>query len=527
MLAGEVASLGNNFIVTLNAIDCGTGELLAGEQVEAGSKEEVLAALGTAITRMRGELGESLASVEKYDVPIEQATTPSLHALEAFSQGAEQRIRGKDFQAIPFFQRAIELDPEFTLAHARLGTAYSNTNQIQKAHEHWQRAYELLEGVSEPERLYVLAHYYNSLLGDRRKGTEIYEQWIGTYPRDWTPHNNLAVSLGFMGQYERELHHALEAARLGGDNAFARSNVFFAYFNLGRIDEARAALEETLAQGFGEDELAFDRAFLAAYAGDRDGLLASLESWTGTPSEPFKLQLLGTFEARYGRLAESRALARRQTELAANYSGDEGVAQAKLDLAYRLMDFGYAEEPVELAREAVGLSSDRGTLAGATGVLARLGDPAEVEALIGELERRWPQNTFVQEIDIPAARAGLALRDGDADEAIHVLETPRPFEAASLFVIQLRGEAYLQAGRPAEAVVEFEKLVSLDHIFPFWQIHSLAHLWLARAHLANGDAEAARTSYERFLEIMVDADEGIPMIEKARSEYATIPGVRG
>ena len=307
MLSGEVANLGANFIVTLNAIDCGTGELLVGEQVEAKSKEEVLAALGTAVTRMRGQLGESLASVEKYDVPIEQATTPSLEALEAFSQAAEQRMKGKDFQAIPFFERAIELDPGFALAHGRLGTAYNNTNQTQKAHEHWQRAFELVDGVSEPERLYILAHYYNSFLGNRRKGAEIYEQWISIYPRDWTPHNNLAVSYNFMGQYERELEHALEAARLGGNNLFARSNVHFAYCNLNRLDEARAALEETLAQGFSEDELAFDRAYIAAYADDKAGVLASLEPWTSTPSEPFKLFLVGNLEARKGRMAESRA----------------------------------------------------------------------------------------------------------------------------------------------------------------------------------------------------------------------------
>ncbi len=527
MLSGEVANLGANFIVTLNAIDCGTGELLVGEQVEATSKEQVLAALGTAVTRMRGQLGESLASVEKYDVPIEQATTPSLEALEAFSQAAEQRMKGRDFQAIPFFERAIELDPGFALAHGRLGTAYNNTNQNQKAHEHWQRAYELVDGVSEPERLYILAHYYNSLLGDRRKGAEIYEQWISVYPRDWTPHNNLAVSYNFMGQFDRELEHAREAVRLGGNNLFARSNLTLAYSNLGRVDEAKEFIAETLAQGFSEEELAFDLAYMAAHDRDLDGVRSALEPWTSTPSEPFKLFLVGNLEAAAGRLAESRALSRRETELAANYSGDEGVAQAKLNMAYRLLAFGYVDEPARLAREAIELARDLATLQNATAILSRLGDPAEVGLLIDELAERWPQNTFTQEVFIPSARASLALRAGDADEALHVLETPRPFEQSHLTVIELRGKAYLAAGRPAEAVAELERLVLLDHVFPFWEIHSLAHLWLARAHLANGDEAAARAAYETFLELMANADEGIPEIEKARQEYSTIPGASG
>ena len=203
------------------------------------------------------------------------------------------------------------------------------------------------------------------------------------------------------------------------------------------------------------------------------------------------------------------------------------MAQAKLNLAFRLLDFGYEEEPVRLAREALDLARDPQTMENATTILSRLGDSAEVETLIAEMQERWPQNTFTQEVHIPSARASLALREGDADEAIHVLETPRPFEDAFLQVLELRGRAYLAAGRPAEAVAEFEKLVALDHIFPFWQVHSLAHLWLARAHLANNDADTARAAYERFLEIMQNADEGIPEIEKARQEYATIPGVKG
>lgn len=527
MLSGEVDPLGTSFIVTLNAIDCGTGELLVGQQVEAESKEKVLGALGSAVTKMRTDLGESLASVEKFDVPIEQATTPSLEALEAFTGGAKERMKGRDFQSIPFFERAIELDPGFALAHARMGTAYSNTGQTQKAHEHWQKAYELREGVSEPERLYILAWYYNGVLGDRRKGAEVYDQWISTYPRDWSPHNNLAVAYNIMGQFDRQLEHALEAVRLGGENLFAHSNLVWSYQSLGRLDEAQAAFENAVAAGFDPDQLAWEQATMALLAGDPETARAHFETWTSTPQEPFALFLLSNLEAKSGHLVTARALARRQEELAANYMGDAGVANARTGQAYRLKDLGYSGEAAGLARDALSLSRSRNTVFHAARILARVGDPEEAEALIDEMNERWPQATFVQGVHIPIARAELALRAGDAGEAIHILETPRPFELNFLETVELRGQAYLANDQPAEAIAEFERLIEHNHVFPFWQLHSMGPLWLGRAHLANGDPASARAAYEEFLEIMQDADDGIPLIEKARSEYSTIPGVKG
>jgi tetratricopeptide (TPR) repeat protein len=527
MLSGEVAPLGSSFIITLNAIDCGTGELLVGQQVEAESKEKVLGALGSAVTSMRTDLGESLTSVEKYDVPIEQATTPSLEALEAFTGGVKERMRGRDFQAIPFFERAIELDPGFALAHARMGTAYGNTGQTQKAHEHHRTAYELREGVSEPERLYILAHYYNSLLGDLRKGAEVYDQWISTYPREWSPHNNLAVSYESMGQYDRMLQHAEEAVRLGEEHLFAHSNLIWVYQLLGREEDAQAAFETAVAQGFDPDRMAWEQANLALLGGDTEAARGHFEPWTGTAQEPWALFLTGNMEARFGHLDAARALARRQEELGANYMGDDGIASAKTGHAYRLMDFGYPEEASALAREALSLSRSRDTVFNATRILARVGEPEEVERLIAEMNERWPEATFVQDVHIPAARADLALRAGVPADAIHHLETARQFEFGWLDVIEARGRAYLAGDQPAEAVAEFEKLIAHAHVFPFWQLHSIAHLWLARAHLANGNPVGARAAYEEFLEIMQSADEGIPLIEKARQEYQTIPGVKG
>ncbi len=232
-------------------------------------------------------------------------------------------------------------------------------------------------------------------------------------------------------------------------------------------------------------------------------------------------------EARFGRLEASRALARREEELAANYVGDAGVALAKLTLARRLVRFGYPQEAAGLAREALELSRARDAVSEAARILARVGEEEEVETLIAEMTERWPEATWVQALHIPFARAELALRTGEPSESIHQLETPRPFELNRLEVVELRGRAYLETDQPLEAVAEFEKLVAHDHVNGFDELHSLGQLWLARAHLANGDPDAARATYETFFEIMADADEGIPLIEKARAEYAAIPGAKG
>jgi tetratricopeptide (TPR) repeat protein len=527
MLSGEVATLGASFIITLNAIDCGTGELLVGEQVEAASKEEVLGALGTAITRLRGELGESLASVEKYDVPIEQATTPSLEALQAFSQSVEERVLGKDFEAISFLVRAIELDPEFALAHARLGTSYLNTGQIQKAHEHWQIAYDLRDGVSEPERFYILAHYNANLLGDKRRGIEVYKQWASVYPREWSPHNNLSIVYGDLGDFEAGLASAEESLRLMPDHAFPYGNVAASNMALGRFEEAHGALDAAEERGFGGAATDFVRAMIAGAEGDSAGVKAHLGKLTGTPGEPVALEFESTWAGRHGRVAEMRSRARRAQELAMDFTGEAGLASAKGTLAYDLLDLGYESEAVEVAAEAIELGRDKNTVHKASEVFSAAGDPAIALALIAEIDERWPEDTIAQGAWIPEMKARLALREGDHGEAIDLLESARPFERRELDTVRLRGQAYLAAGQPAEAIAEFEKLIGLRNSFPFLTIHPMAKLWLGRAHVANGDPAAARAAYEQFFDDMKDADEGVPVIEKARSEYAAIPGAQG
>ena len=526
-MTGEVAALGSNYVVTLGALDCVTGESLAAQQVEAAAKEEVLAALGKAVSEMRRDLGESLASVERYDAPIERATTSSLEALQAYSRAVEQRNFEGDLAATPFFERAIELDPNFALAHGRLGSAYSNQGRLDKAHEHWGKAYELSDRVSEPERLYIHAHYFDDLLGDQRKGVEVYQQWIATYPRHWTPHSNLANDYRGLGQYEKSLEAALEAVRLEPDHSFPQANLAFTYFSLGQLDETRAVMETMKAKGIGGGNLDFLQSMFAAHAGDEAALREAGRPAEGTPGEPFVLTQLASYLIRKGRLSEARATAGRAVEKANSLGAGETASFAMLSLASALADFGYVDEAAELARRALESSRDQQTLAGVAVLMGELGVASESDAVVAELVERWPQNTIVQEVIVPSTDALRALLDGDAPAAVDRLEVARPYERAYLNVLKIRGQAYLASNQPEKAVLTFEQLDSLDTVFPSWYIHDIARLWVARAHLANGDAEAARTAYQDFFALMKDADEGIPLIEKARGEYETIPGVKG
>jgi len=362
MMTGEIASLGSQYVVTLNAIECQGGDSLARKQAEAGSKEEVLAALGDATTQMRRGLGESLASLERYDAPIEQATTPSLEALQAYSLGDRERAKAGDLAAIPFFERAVELDPNFAIAHARLGTSYGNLGRGHVAAEHREKAFELRDRVSELERLYITAHYYNGVVGDLDKTVETYELWQRTYPRDWTPANNLAVLYLSSGQLEESLEAARSALELQPDHIFPYANMGWSYMRLGRLDESRASFQQALDRGY-DDSLLHDGLYLLAYLEGDAGALQEQVAWhVGKPSEAFNLGLQSFAAANAGKLAESRQLAAKAAEVARRIGFVEGAALALANQAAMHVNFGIDGEARSLATEAWELAPTRNVL---------------------------------------------------------------------------------------------------------------------------------------------------------------------
>jgi len=522
MMTGEIASLGSQYVVTLNAIDCQSGDSLVRKQADAGSKEEVLAALGDTTTQMRRGLGESLASLERYDAPIDQATTSSLEALQAYSLGDRERAKAGDAAAIPFFERAIELDPDFAVAHARLGTSYNNIGRNHTAVEHREKAFELRDRVSELERLYITAHYYNGVVGDLDKTVETYELWQRTYPRDWTPANNLAVLYMESGQFEESLEAAGKALELQPDHIFPYANLGWVYMRLGRLDESRAYFQQALDRGY-EGSMIHDGLYLLAYMeGDGGAMQEQIATHAGKPSEGFNLMLQSMAAANAGMLGESRHLADKATEVARRVGFVEGVGFALAEQAAAHVDLGLDVEARKLAIEAWETAPTRGVLVSVAPTLALTGASEEAEEVIADIASRFPTDTLINAASLPIARAALALDRGDPESAVAELQASTPYEREFLYSIYLRGEAYLAAGDGTAAVGEFQKILDLPGVWPMSWLHSLAHLGVARGHAMAGDSGEARRKYQDFLALWADADEDIPILQQAQSEYAAL-----
>ena len=326
MMTGEIAPLGSRYVVTLNAEDCVSGASLARQQVEADSKEEVLAAVGGAAKRMRRELGESLASIERFDAPIEQATTGSLEALKVFSRAEEIRATEGDGAALPLYRRAVELDPDFAVALGRLGSIYGNLSEPELAADYKRRAFELRDRVSELERLYLTSHYYFTVTGELDKLTETYELWRDTYPRDWRPYNNLGVVHTLTGRYERSAAAAREAMRLEPDHVFPYSVLGWSLVQLGRAAKAEGVFQAALDRGLDEIDIRVGLFWVAYLKGDQAGIRQQLEAWSGKPAEHRLLELEAEARASAGRLAEAREIGRRAIALAQRQQFTESAA---------------------------------------------------------------------------------------------------------------------------------------------------------------------------------------------------------
>ncbi len=529
MLAGQIASLGDQYLVTLDAINCATGDSLASADADANGKDQVLKALGAAVAEMRSKLGESLGSVEKFNAPIEQATTSSLEALKAFSLGAEQRARGREIEAIPFFQHAIELDPNFALAYATLGTVYNNVGESDKAAENIRRAFALRDRTSEPERLYITSHYYEFVTGQLDKALDTYQLWARTYPRDWTPRNNLAIIYSQLGQYDKAVAQAGEALHLEADQVFPYIGLAASYLGLGRADEARAVLAQAKARGLTGPEFLIFQYLIAAYQGDAATLEGVAASAHGTPIEPIILGLKAGVIASAGQLSQVRELSRRSVESFERLKLVQSAALATASEALFEAEAGNEREARDQARAALETSRERGPESLAAFVLARAGDSKQAEKLADDLSRRFPLDTLVGAVGVPSIRAAIELDRKRPERAIELLRPAVPYELGSSFFvplrlvpIYLRGLAYLQARDGPSAAAEFQRILDHRSVDPTNPYCTLAKLGLARARALAGDAAAARLAYEDFLAAWKDADSNLPLLKQARAEYGKL-----
>ena len=526
MLSGSIAGLGSQYVIGLKAVNCSTGDVLAEVQEQAANKEGVLKALDNAAVSLRGKLGESLSSVQKYATPLEEASTPSLEALQAYSLGAKAIAERDDNPgAVPLLQRAIRLDPNFATAYGLLGVSYDNLGETTLAAENTLKAYELRERVSERERLTIESFYYQLVLGDFEKARQSYELWAQTYPRDYVPATNLSFLYTLLGQYDKALSEAREAVRLEPANGINYENLALSCLFLNRLEEAQATVEEAQRKNLDSPYLHWILYQLAFMKNDAVGMAQQVAWATGKPGvENILLAAEADTGAYSGQLAKARELSRRAVASAQRAQEKETAAGYEASAALREALFGYPTEARQRAAAALALSTGRDVQSRAALALALIGDAGRAQALASDLNKRYPEDTIVQLELLPSLNAQLALIRNDATKAIEALQAAAPYElgtAAGLHPIYMRGQAYLAAHEGSKAAGEFQKII--DHrVLALNPVGALAQLGLARAYGLQSDSVKAKAAYQDFFTLWKDADPDIPILTQAKVEYANL-----
>ena len=526
VLNGAISSIGTQYVVDVNAVNCQTGDSLAREQIQADKKEQVLGAVGKAASSLRGKLGESLASVQKFDAPVEEATTSSLEALKAFSLAETERAKGNEFAAIPLYKHAIELDPNFAIAYARVGQAYANTGQIGPAIENTKQAFERRERTSEVEKLYISTHYYDIVTGESEKANEAYQLWKRTYPRDSIPTNNLSASYAAMGKYDQALTEALETVRLAPNESLGYANVGGDYLGLNRFAEAKAVREKQVAANM---DSAADHADLYTFAfleGDTAAMQRQVEWAKGKPDEFDFLQVVGEAAVSRGRLQAARETYGQAADLARRGKFEEITARIIGIHAIDEALVGNAVQARDGASAALALTRSRPTMTLCGSALAFAGDTAKASAIADELARLFPLHTYINSIFLPTTRARLEIERGNPSKAIELLRAASPYEfggVARVLPTYVRGLAYLKARQGPEASAEFQKILDHRGVCMTAPECTLSHLQLGRARAISGDNAGARTAYQDFFALWKDADPDVPILKEAKAEYAKLP----
>ena len=526
---GSISNLGSQYVIGLRAVGCGNGDTLAAEQGQAAGKKDVLKTLGRIAKDLRRKLGESLVTVEKFDVPVE-ATTPSLEALQAYSMGGRTRRRKGDAEAIPFFKRAIELDPNFALAYAGLSLSYFNLNQAQLAAENATKAYELRDRVSKRERYRISTTYYHAVTGELEKASELYELWSKSYPRDDTPPLNLGVVYQQLGRYDKAVVETEQAHRLA-PTATGYGNLAFEYIALNRLDDAAKVLQQAQSSDFdGLDIRAnlYLLAFLRSNSKEMEQQLAWAAGRLG--DEDVMLSGQADTEAYYGRLMRAQDYSRRSVEAALRADSKETAALWRSAAGLREAEFGNLAAARHNVDAALSLSSGHDIKLLAALTLARAGDATNAKRLVEQLklEKTASTNTMLKFYCLPTIDAAIEISKSNPSRAIRDLEATMPYELGGplmfpyLYPAWVRGQAYLATNNGTAAAVEFKKLIDHPGIALNQPIASLAHLQLGRAHALAGDSAKARAAYHDFFALWKDADPDIPILVAAKAEYASL-----
>jgi len=529
VIGGSISNLGSQYVVSLDAVACNTGDSLAKEQAEAASKEGVLKALGTAATSLRGKLGESLASVQKFDVPVE-ATTSSLEALKAYSMGITTFRTKGDAASIPFQKRALELDPNFAAAYAALGVAYNNLGQASLAAASIEKAYALRDKVSEREKYRISALYYQNVTGELEQASQVYELWAKSYPLDSVPPGNLGDLYSQLGQYDKAVTQAQEALRLG-PSIVGYTNLAADYLALGRLDDASKGIEQAQAGNLDGDFLHQEIYYLSFLKSDVAEMERQVAWAAGKPgTEDLLLSSQSDTEAYSGRLGKARDFSRRAVDAAVRANAKEAAALWQINAAMREAEFGNSAAAKQDVASALTLAPGRDVKLFAALALARVGEAARAKAIAEELEKNYPSQTVLKVYWLPTIKAALELNANNCAQALVLLEAAAPYELGQPAQLQLgtmypayvRGQAQLMAHNGPAAAAEFQKFLDHRGIVINFPLGALAHLGLARAYALSGDTAKAKAAYQDFLTLWKDADPEIPILKEAKAEYAKL-----
>jgi len=532
-IAGAIAALGAEYVVGLKAVNCQSGEVLAQQQITAPAKEKVLDALGHIASQLRGELGESLATVQKFDIPLEQATTSSLEALRQYTAGLRVENQQGDVAAIPFFKRAVELDPNFAQGYVSLATSYSNLVEYGLASENMQKAYELRDRATELERYSVSANYYEDVTGELDKVNAVLEGWAHDYPRDVHPLVALALNHNLIGQYDQAVGKLHEGLRIDPDHSSFYLNLIANYAALNRVQDATVTYNAALARKLDHPLLHVNRYGVAFLQGDSAEMQRQLAGITGKSGlEDFLLSIQSDTEAYAGHFHSARELSRQAADSASRNDKKETAAEWLLNAALREAEIGNRQQARAQTSSAMSLFSSRDIRVLSALALARSGDAARAQNMADELSRSAPANTLLNCYWLPTIRASMELSRHHPDNALRLLQAASPCElgepnpqvqiGGTLYPGYVRGQADLENGDAQQAVAEFQKLIDHRGVVQNFVLGALVHLQLGRAYLATGNAANARVQYQDFLTLWKDADPDIPILKEAKVEYARL-----
>jgi eukaryotic-like serine/threonine-protein kinase len=531
-VSGSITNLGTQYVIGLEATNCKTGDPLAQEQVTAENKEHVLKALDEAAAKLRAKLGESVGTLEKFDAPLDQATTPSLEALKALSVGLGTIQSKGSAAAIPYFKHAIELDPNFAAAYQALGISYSNLREPGLANENLQKAYDLRDRISEREKLRVSGAYYMLVTGELEKAIQTYEMWAQTYPRNSEPYGNLGVDYTYLGQYEKAVAASVEDLRLNPGSAAAYTNLVGLYPAVNRLADARAVYQQAVAHNVDNPFLHGNRYGVAFLENDAAEMQRQVAAVAGRAGEDVLFSFASDTEGYYGRLANARKLSQRAIDSALSNDSRETAAAWRMNAALREAEFGNASRAQRDVPPALAEAPTRDVSILAALVLARVGDVGKSELIARGLAERFPLNTALQRHWLPTIYASIEISRHNPAKAVEDLRTSSQYELAtplpqfevggSLYSVYVRGQAYLALRQGAEAAAEFQKFLDHRGVTVNSPLGALARLQLARAYTLQGDLAKSRIAYQDFLTLWKDADRDIPILKQAKAEYARL-----